>query len=182
MGMRLSSAIEVLALWDRRGRYVYLKRDLRKLFAEPEQTLNDTLDRLIDAKVLVRAARGVFVYRLSAHIGEGTLDLIARALRRGYLTYESLESALSSYGVISQIPVDRRTYMTTGREGTYVTPFGTIEFTHTSVQPSRLLAELIEVPGRELPVASRELALRNLKATRRNLDLVDSSEVANGEH
>lgn len=182
MTMRLSSAIEMLALWDRRNRYVYLKRDLRKLFDEPEQTLNDSLDRLVNAKVLVRVARGVFVYQLSAHIGEGTLDLIARSLRRGYLTYESLESALSSYGVITQIPVERRTYMTTGREGIYVTPFGTIEFTHTSLQPSRILPDLVQFPERELPTASKELALRNLKATRRNLDLVDSLEVTDDKY
>ncbi len=41
-----------------------------------------------------------------------------------------LESALSEYGVISQIPIDRLTIMTTGRKGHYKTPYGTIEFTH----------------------------------------------------
>lgn len=166
------SAINMLSRWDRHGRYVYLKRDLRKMFAEPEQTLNDSLDRLIRDKVLVRAARGVFVYQLSSHIDEGTLDMVARSLRRGHLTYESLESALSTYGIISQIPVDRRTYMTSGREGTYVTPYGTIEFTHTAVRPSKLMPDLVTLKGREVPIATKELAMRNLKSTHRNLDLI----------
>ncbi|WP_422139500.1 hypothetical protein [Endozoicomonas sp. ALC020] len=56
---------------------------------------------------------------------------IAIALRRGDYNYISLESALSEYGAISQIPVDRLTIMTTGRKGEYKTPFGVLEFTHT---------------------------------------------------
>ncbi|OZG59912.1 hypothetical protein BLEM_2087 [Bifidobacterium lemurum] len=174
--MRLSKAIETLARWDATGRYVWLRRDLRKVFDENEETLSDTLDRLAKANILTRAARGVYVYRLSAHIGAGTLDLIARHLRRGELTYESLESALSAYGVISQIPIDRRTYVTTGRRGEYDTPYGVIEFTHTSVDKARIIPDLVTVEGRELPVASKRLALRNLKAAGRNMDLIDMEE------
>ncbi|WP_236630758.1 hypothetical protein [Bifidobacterium aemilianum] len=120
--MKQSIAIQTLSRWDDAGRYVFLNRDLRKLFPENDNAFKDGLKRLVFNGLLVRAARGVYIYALSKHIGEGTLDLIARNLRRGFLTYESLESALSSYGIISQIPIDRRTYMTTGRSGEYTTP------------------------------------------------------------
>lgn len=45
----------------------------------------------------------------------GSLELVAR----GEYNYISLESALSEYGIISQIPIDRLTIMTTGRKGEY---------------------------------------------------------------
>lgn len=171
--MRLNDAVRLLFDWDVNGRYVYLKRDLRKLFDENEETFNDSLDRLVGSRVLERVARGVYVFAYSRNIGNATLDLIARSLRRGELTYESLESALSAYGVISQIPIDRRTYMTTGRSGEVRTPYGVAEFTHTSASPEKILPELTYPSDRGLPVASKELAWRNLKSVGRNLDLVD---------
>lgn len=171
--MRRNQAQQILHEWDRQGRYVYIKRDLGKLFGERSDTLNSTLRRLLKAGILVRAAHNVYVYAYTAHAGAATLDLIARALRRGELVYESLESALSAYGIISQIPVDRRTYMTTGRTGEYRTPYGVAEFTHTKEPSARILPELTEVPGRGVPVASPGLALRNIKSTKRNLDIID---------
>ena len=117
------------------------------------------------------------MYRLTRNFGDATLDLIARNLRRGHVTYESLESMLSSYGVISQIPVDRRTYMTTGRSGEYHTPYGAIEFTHTSKSIASIAPELLHPESRGVPLATKHLALRDLKATRRNLDLVDYSQL-----
>lgn len=183
VNMRQHEALRILNEWDRRGRYVFLKRDLRKILSERGVTFNATLNRLLKAGIVMRPAHGVYAYGLSAHIGdEGTLDLIARNLRRGELTYESLESALSQYGRISQIPVDRRTYMTTGRSGEYATPFGAIEFTHTKVKPSRIVRDLKTIEGRGLPVASEDLALGNLKDVHRNMWLVDKGESDNGEH
>jgi len=46
---------------------------------------------------------------------------------------------LSEYGVISQIPLDRLTVMTTGRKGIYKTIYGTIEFTHTKRSVENIL-------------------------------------------
>lgn len=176
--MKQNYAIRMLDQWDLTGRYVYLKRDLRKMFRdEPKETFDDSLTRLVKAGLLVRAARSVYVYRLTRNFGDATLDLIARNLRRGHVTYESLESMLSSYGVISQIPVDRRTYMTTGRSGEYHTPYGAIEFTHTSKSIASIAPELLHPESRGVPLATKHLALRDLKATRRNLDLVDYSQL-----
>ena len=58
-------------------------------------------------------------------------------MRRGEYSYISLETMLSEYGAISQVPIDRLTVMTTGRKGEYETPFGVIEFTHTKRKYSR---------------------------------------------
>ena len=81
------------------------------------------MDRLVKIAiigVLMRAVSGVYVNALSANGFTHTLENIAKAMRRGEYSYVSLESALSEYGVISQIPM-RLTIMTTGRKGEVTT-------------------------------------------------------------
>ncbi len=80
-------------------------------------------------------------------------------------------------GVISQIPVDRVTFMTTGREGEARTPYGVIEFTHCKLAWSRILPNLIARDDGLAPLASKQWAYRDLKAVGRNLDLVDMDEL-----
>ncbi|MCJ8272078.1 MAG: hypothetical protein MJK04_22115, partial [Psychrosphaera sp.] len=101
-----------------------------------------------------------------------TIERVAVALRRGEYNYVSLESALSEYGVISQIPNDRITIMTTGRKGTYDTPWGTLEFTHTKRSVSDIV-DNIHTVERPLRMASVQAAWRDLKRVGRNTHLVD---------
>ncbi|KFI95236.1 hypothetical protein BSCA_1054 [Bifidobacterium scardovii] len=157
--------------------YVYCKNELAVVLGEQGQKLDRTLSSLVSAKILTRAARGVYVFAYSSHIGEGTLHQVARRLRPGELVWESLESALSRWNMISQIPVDRVTFMTTGREGETRTPYGVIEFTHCKLQWSRILPNLIARDGGLTPLASKQWAYRDLKATGRNLDLMDMDEL-----
>ncbi|MDF4078952.1 nucleotidyl transferase AbiEii/AbiGii toxin family protein [Bifidobacterium longum] len=163
------------------GVHVYRKPDLALVLGETGQRLDRTLSSLVAANVLVRAARGVYAFAWSAHLGEATLHTVARRLRPRQLVWESLESALSRWGVISQIPVDRVTFMTTGREGLAVTPYGTIEFTHCALDWSRILPNLVPRDGGMTPLASKRWAYRDLKATGRNLDLVDMDELENDD-
>lgn len=178
--MRLPGCLKVLVEWDGRfDRYVYAKRDVAKLLGESSGVLSATLSRLVKAGVLVRAAHGVYVYAYSRHVAEAnTVHLIARSLRRGCVTYESLESALSSYGVISQVPVGHTMYMTTGRSGAYDTPYGSIEFTHTKRGVGDILPGLKYPQGCALPLASRRMAVDDLRHVGRNLDLVREMEDA----
>ncbi|RYN14600.1 hypothetical protein PG2022B_0086 [Bifidobacterium animalis subsp. animalis] len=158
------------------GLYVYRKRDLAIPFRESGRQLTATISSLCKAGILERVARGIYIFPYSKHIAAATLDDIAKVLRPGKLVWESLESALSQWGVISQIPLGHVTYMTTGREGEFDTRFGTIEFTHSDLKPSRIIPNLIMRKGR-LPLASKRFAYENLKATGRNLHLVDHEEL-----
>lgn len=175
--MKLRETFTILQHWDAQDRYVFRKRDLAIVLDESGRTLDQTLARLVKAGVLERPAHGVYLFAHSRNIGPTTIEHIARNLRRGELTYESLESALSHHGVISQIPVDRLTLMTTGRSGEYRTPYGVIEFTHTKQPVESILSNLIEQEGHALPLASKQLAYENLRSTRRNLDLIDEGEL-----
>jgi len=175
--MNQTDAIKALVSWDMQGRHVFRKRDLQMVFSESGQTLDQTLARLVKAAVLERAAYGIYVFAMSRHIGSSTIEHIARNLRRGEITFESLESALSQWGVISQIPIDRITLMTTGRSGEYKTPYGVIELTHTKASVAEIAANIVERDGHALPLATKEYAYKNLCSVRRNLHLVDKEEL-----
>ncbi len=172
--MKQELAISRLNELDSKGRYVFLHRDLAKIFHEDSpRSLNDSLARLVKTGLLERPARGVYVYGLAKNKNTSkTVELIATALRRGEYNYVSLESALSSYGVISQIPVDRLTVMTTGAKGTYKTDYGVIEFTHTKRSVADILSQVITT-DRPLRVASKVAALRDLKRVGRNTHLIE---------
>ncbi len=175
--MRINDALTSLLEWDRKGRYVYAKRDLAKLFDDPsENTLSQSLKRLVNKKILIRASRDVYVFSQSSHIGATTLEEIAATLHRGEYVFVSLESALSEWGRISQIPINRITLMTTGRRGEHRTPFGTIEFTHTARNAKEIHANTIFRPGHPLPIATEAFALQNLKDTRRNLNMLTNKD------
>ncbi len=165
-------AIHRLTAQDRQGRQVFTHRDLATLFPEDNpRTLQAGLDRLVKNGVLVRAVNGVYINALSAGGFTHTLENIAKAMRRGEYSYVSLESALSEYGVISQIPM-RLTIMTTGRKGEVTTSFGTIEFTHTARPVHDILDDIHDV-GRPLRLAGKHKACRDLRRVGRNTELID---------
>lgn len=171
--MDQNTAIKTLSEWARAGRVVFTLGDLAKLFhGDQRKTLLEALRRLVRDGVLQRAGRGVYVYVLAGDVEPRLVEQIAVALRRGYYSYVSLESALSEYGAISQIPVDRLTVMTTGRKGVYRTDWGTIEFTHTKRSPADILDNTRDV-GRPLRMATPQAAWRDLKRVGRNTHLVD---------
>jgi len=171
--MQQLQAIAVFSQQDHLGRYVYTSYDIAKLFPEDKpRTLKAGLQRLVSSGILIRAVKGVYVFNYSKHKGADTLEQVAKTMRRGEYSYVSLESALSEYGVISQIPLDRITVMTSGGKGEYKTPFGVIEFTHTNRPVRELINSMVNV-GRPLRLARKHAALRDLKRVGRNMHLVD---------
>jgi predicted transcriptional regulator of viral defense system len=178
--MEQSTAIKRLNHWDRRGRFVFTLTDLAKVFHEDNpRTLKGGLSRLVASGLLERAARGVYVYPMAHSRDSYVIEHIAKALRRGEYNYVSLESALSEYGAISQIPLDRLTVMTTGRKGIYKTAYGTIEFVHTKRPVKELLARMSNVE-RPLHLATPLAAWGDLKRVGRNAHLVDETVLKHG--
>jgi len=178
--MNKAKALKVFSEWDGKGRYVFTRGDMAKLFPEDsKRALQEGLNRLVKSGILERVGRGVYVYNFAHSKDSYVIEHIAKAMRRGAYNYVSLESALSEYGAISQVPIDRLTVMTTGRKGEYQTPYGTIEFTHTKRRLRDLLAGIRDV-GRPLRMATLVAAWRDLKRVGRNTHLVDRSMVSNG--
>ncbi len=111
------------------------------------------------------------MFAFSRHKGGYTIEYVAKSLRRGEYNYISLESALSEYGVISQIPIVRLTVMTTGRKGVFKTPYGVIEFTHTDRDDIDILNNTI-LSDRPLRIATESAAIRDLKRVGRNTHML----------
>ena len=173
--MKKLQAFNTLRDWDKKGRYVFSKQDLSKIFFEDNsKTFTEGLNRLVNDGWIVRACRGVYVNPHAHYSLDGySIEQIAKVLRRGEYNYVSLESMLSEYGMISQIPIDRLTVMTTGRKATFKTQYGVIEFTHTRKSVSDILSHVVKIEGRPLRVAKKEIAWQDLKRVGRNLQMVD---------
>ena len=124
--------------------------------------------------LLRRVCHGLYLYP-RARIPDGLILYHAAArLMADAFNYISLESALSDAGVISQIPMNHVTLMTSGRSATFdCGDFGSIEFVHTKKSPADLADDLSYDQRCRLWRASSALALRDMKAARRNLDLID---------
>ncbi len=179
--MNRTDASTVLHHWDQKGRHVFTRKALAKLFPrDSSKTFTEGLNRLVKSGLLVRACRGVYVNAHAKSLDTHVIERIAQALRPGEYNYVSLESMLSEYGEISQIPIDRLTVMTTGRKGVYKTQYGVIEFTHTARPVSDILSNITEHEGRPLRVASRQVAWRDLKRVGRNTQMVERAILHDG--
>lgn len=176
--MNKNQAIKILRKWDQNGKYVFSKHELGKIFSDDNpKTLTEGLNRLAKSNLLIRACRGIYV-NTHASCNDGyTLERIAKALRPGEYNYISLESLLSEYGAISQVPLDRLTVMTTGRGGTCFTAFGVIEYTHTKRSIANILEHTTAVQQRPLRMASKKAAWRDLKRVGRNTHMVIQKEL-----
>jgi hypothetical protein len=158
-------------------RYLFTPADLQALLPPTgTSTFKSLLSRLVTRGELVRVCRGL--YRpawIDAAPGLILYHAAAR-LRAGCFLYLSLESVLSEMGVISQVPLQRITLMTSGRSGEISCGgLGVIECTHTRQRPEKVMKHLTYDRDRRLWCADREQALRDLRRTGRNLDLIQEA-------
>ena len=176
--MKKMELFRKLSELDKRGVYVLARRDLEKLFPEEgEKAMEKSLQRMVADDLLQRVAKGLYVNPAATSKNRWIAEEIAKALRPGSLSYVSLESILSEYGVISQIPINRMTVMTTGKSGTVETPYGTIEFTHTKRRVAEIIKRTLFVKGRPLRIATKQAAVRDLLRVGRNANMIDQREL-----
>ncbi|MFD0914787.1 type IV toxin-antitoxin system AbiEi family antitoxin [Pseudahrensia aquimaris] len=173
--MKTDDLVSVLDAHDPLGKSVFTKSDLRGMFPENEATLSASLRRMVTKGVLTRVAPGVYYNSRAEHGRVDLIEGIAVALRPDAISYISLESALSQFGIISQILVDRITVMTTGRGGEFKTPYVVVEFTHTKRRISDVFASSHDVE-RPLRFAAPDAALRDLKRVGRNAHMVSMED------
>lgn len=160
--------------------YLFTLSDLGCVFPEHSRdNLQVLLGRAVQAGLLHRVCRGLYLYP-DANPNDGLLLYHAAArLRAGEFNYLSLESVLSDAGVISQVPMGWITLMSSGRNRILdCGRFGRIEFIHTSRSATDLAGALSWDNRCHLWRASVALALQDMKFTHRNRDLIDW-EVAN---
>lgn len=155
--------------------YLFTSHDLRALLNElSEATFKTLLSRAVQSGLLARLCRGLYLYQ-KAMLSDGLLLFhAATLLRADEFNYISLETALSDVGVISQIPMSRITIMSSGRSNIIACgDYGSIEFIHTNQKAENLMNLLTYDHRCGMWRANIELALRDMKATHRNSDLIN---------
>ncbi|MEX2352663.1 MAG: hypothetical protein WD709_00650 [Gammaproteobacteria bacterium] len=155
--------------------YLFTLADLRGALPEHRPgALRAVVRRAERDSILRRVCRGLYLYPPADPRAGLVLYHAAAKLRAHEFNYISLESALSDAGVISQIPMNWITLMSSGRSQTVnCSDFGSIEFIHTKKQPAALHEQLRYDARCHLWRASVALAIRDMKAARRDLDLID---------
>lgn len=132
------------------------------------------LSRATTAGLLQRVCKGIYYYPTPDYPLGNLLYHAAARLRAGEFNYISLETVLSDAGVISQVPIQWISLMSSGRSHVVdCGDYGRIEFVHTVQRPEQIASELSYDGSCRLWRASVRLAMRDMKATRRNLELVN---------
>jgi hypothetical protein len=155
--------------------YLFTLRGLRAFCYElSESAFRTLLSRAVHSGLLARMCRGLYLYEEASPADGLFLFHAAALLRADKFNYISLETALSDAGVISQMPMQWISIMSSGRSDTLVcADVGTIEFVHTNQRPANIMSQLTYDHRCGMWRASVALALRDMKATRRNCDLID---------
>lgn len=172
----LTRTIESLATDEH---YLFSLSDLRAILpAISPGAFKVLISRAEKNGLFKRVCRGLYLYPKVKYPSGLMLFHVAARLRAGLFNYISLETALSDNGIISQMPINRITLMSSGRSSVIrCGGWGTIEFIHTTKQAAELQAELAYDRRCHLWRASVSLALKDMKSARRSLDLIDRSLV-----
>ena len=155
--------------------YLFTLHDLSALCPDLSSSAFRTLlSRAVKSGLLLRVCRGLYLYKKALPADGLLLFHAATLLRADEFNYISLETVLSDLGIISQIPMNWISIMSSGRSSIISCGnFGTIEFIHTNQKPAALINQLTYDPDCGLWRANAALALRDMKATHRNCDLID---------
>jgi hypothetical protein len=161
---------------DRKSIWAFTPATFGALLGEVDPNyLKLMMKRLADQGVLTRAARGVYVNPLARSLPADVRRGLIRFLRPREISYVSLESKLSEAGAISQV-ANALTVMTTGSPGTFQTPWGIVEFTHTDRDIDFDKDVYRRDDGTLEATVAR--AARDLRRVGRNVDLIDPETLA----
>lgn len=173
---RLYQGLDKLATPER---YLFTPADMRVLVGDISETAyRALLSRAAKGGKLERVCRGLYLYHPAKPVLGHVLFHAAARLRAHEFNYISLETALSDSGVISQIPMNWITLLSSGRTHSVdCGRWGKIEFIHTRQTAADLAMHLNYDAERRLWRASVAQAVRDMRRHQRNLDLIDWSLV-----
>lgn len=144
----------------------------------PDRTLIIALKRHCDSGLIVNICRGYYANPRARSFPSMPLYTLPTLLRSNEQFYLSLETALSDYGLISQMP-NRLVFMTTGRSQVFTTPYGIIEFVHSARKVSNFYTNCTLEKRFGFYIADPKKAIRDAKRTKRSTDLIDFEEYKN---
>ena len=164
--MKAKHLLAVLDEQDRAERvWLYTPAVLRILFPqESDNSLKMSLRRHVRAGLLKKVKKGLYANERARSAPLDRLPALVPCLRPGQINYVSKENRLSEFGVISPMPLNHLSVMTSGASQTFNTCYGAIEFVHTQ-RPIEFILEHTEVDSDTGLLAADE-ALARLDANR----------------
>jgi predicted transcriptional regulator of viral defense system len=155
--------------------YLFKSTGLRALCPDlSDNAFKALLARTVRSGLLMRVSKGIYLYKKALRHDGLLLFHIAALMRANQFNYISLETVLSDLGIISQIPINRITIMSSGRSNIITCAnYGVIEFIHTNQNPAALIDQLVYDKACGLWRANARLALNDIKVTHRNCDLIN---------
>ncbi len=171
--VKTNTLLQTLDKWDRHGVWAFDLARLKMLFDDSSGDLQQSLLHQTRTGNIVRIARGIYVNPRARSMPAEPLLALVSIMRPFDFSYLSLESILSDAGWISQV-AQRYTLMSTGRSSVFNTPYGVLEFTHTSRMA--LSPEVVFDKSRDIHVATPERAYEDLRFTKRNVEMVELME------
>lgn len=154
--------------------YLFSSRQLQVLLPDHSSAaFRSMLSRLCQREELERVCRGVYLVPWVSYPTTEILYHTAALLGEGEFCYLSLENVLSDAGIISQIPLQHLSLMTSGRRQRIdCGKWGTIEWIHTARRPDEVVGRVQFDSRIRLWRADVKLAFDDMKRTGRSLDLV----------
>lgn len=182
--MKSTEALLRLMTWAQpEGRCVFRRGELARILGEPraERGIESTVRALVKSGALNRVSRDTYVVpTLAASADTNVLEQIALAIGGANLVIESLESAGSQWGIVSQIYARGLTCVTTGRTREVKGPYGIISLVHTDMDKGELVHRSSDRgPGR-LRITDLETTIHFLRRTGRHQHI--AIEYAGGNH
>jgi predicted transcriptional regulator of viral defense system len=155
--------------------YLFTLSDLKCVIPEHSQgAFRVLLSRCVKNGLLQRICYGLYLYPPAVQDTSLLLFHAAAKLRAHCFNYLSLETVLSDAGIISQIPMNWITLMSSCRSQTIICDrYGHIEFIHTKKKPADAAEFLTYDPRCRLWRASIDLAIKDMRVTGRSTDLME---------
>ena len=168
--------LNILAKAERAGGGIHSAAELAAMMRVPcDRAFIKFLSDGVKNGHLRRVVKGLYESTLTPPAPETAIYKIIKKLRKGVISYISLESQLSHTGDISQLVMDRVTVVTKGRSGVFKTPYGIIELTHTKKPLAQIERNLYFDPQIQMYRANTEQAITDLKHCQRNLHMLEPS-------
>ncbi|MGE3320577.1 MAG: hypothetical protein AB7I18_14915 [Candidatus Berkiella sp.] len=167
--------LSVFASAVKAGGGIHNAPELAFMLGEPHTPIfTKFLADCVKKGIIRRVAQGLFESLLTPPEATTAIYKIIKKLRSSVLTYISLESQLSHTGDISQVIMGRVTVVTKGRSGTFSTPYGIIEFTHTKQPIKNIAPNLYFDADINMYRATTQQAIADLKHCNRNLHMLEN--------
>lgn len=173
--LKANKLLTIFAEAVKAGGGIHSAQELAFMLGEPYNTaFIKFLADGVKKGLLRRVLNGLYESTLTPPEPETAIYKTIKKMRGHVLNYISLESQLSYTGDISQVIMDRVTVITKGRSGTFSTPYGVIEFTHTKKPISQIMPNLYFDPDIKMYRATTRQAIADLKHCHRNLQMLEN--------